>query len=54
MSGPAVRIVETGGIAVTPVDDGAPIATVVETGGFAIRIVENGPPFVLEGYTPPE
>lgn len=60
MPGPAVIIVDEGGIPVIPVDDKAPVVTIYDppTGddpprGTPITIVEdNGYPFVIEGYEP--
>lgn len=60
MPGPAVVIVEEGGIPVIPVEDKAPVVTVYvpptdisPIRGTPITIVEtNGTPLVVEGYTP--
>lgn len=50
MPGPAVTVVESGGLPVRSVESGAPAMTVVETGGLAVTVSERGTPFVLEGY----
>lgn len=47
--GPAVTIVESGGIPVRQVDSGAPAITAVESGGVAVTLSDNGPAFVIEG-----
>lgn len=52
MSGPAVTVVENGGLAVTPVEGGAAPVTLVGSGGIAVTIVESGGlPLVIEGYS---
>lgn len=51
MPGPAVVIVPTGGIPVTPVTSGAPAVTVANA-GIAVTIKPNSTPFIIEGYTP--
>lgn len=48
MPGPAIVIVETGGLPVTEVDDGAPVFTEVETGGIAVTITEGATPVIIE------
>lgn len=53
MSGPAVTVVDSGGLPVTPVVSGAPVVTAIVSGGVPITLVENGTPFVVEGLTPP-
>lgn len=60
MPGPAVTIVEEGGIPVIPVEANAPLVTLYEPPteddppqGFAITIVsDHGTPLVIEGYEP--
>ncbi len=52
MSGPAVTIVASGGIPVTPVSSGAPEAQVVSSGGIAVTVATNAAPMILTGYTP--
>ncbi len=60
MPGPAVVIVESGGVPVIPVEDKAPVVTVFvpptdisPIRGTPITIVtENGTPLVVEGYEP--
>ena len=52
MNGPAVTIVPSGGLGVTPTVNG-PVFTVVPSGGFAITIMERGGVgWNLEGLTP--
>lgn len=55
MSGAPVVIAANGyGMAVRPVDSGAPVLTVAENGfGMPIIISDLGAPFVVEGYSPP-
>lgn len=48
MSGPAIVIVESGGIPVTEVDANAPVFTEVATGGIPVTIVEGATPVVIE------
>lgn len=60
MPGPAVTIVEEGGVPVIPVEDRAPVVTafvpptdISPIRGTPITIVEeNGTPMVVEGYEP--
>lgn len=53
MSGPAVIIVESGGLPVTPVESGAPVFKVVTSGGIAVTVAPDATPVILDGYTPP-
>ncbi len=50
MPGPAVTVVASGGIPVTPVTSGAPPLTLKPSGGIAITIATQSAPFVVEGY----
>lgn len=53
MPGPSVTVVESGGLAVTPVESGAPEINLVDSGGIAVTIVESGGlPFIVTGYEP--
>lgn len=48
MPGPAIVIVESGGVPMTEVDDGAPVFTEVEAGGIPVTILEGATPIVIE------
>lgn len=60
MPGPAVIIVDEGGVPVIPVEDRAPVVTIYEPPteddpprGTPITIVtDHGTPLVIEGYEP--
>lgn len=53
MPGPAIVIVESGGIPVTEVDSGAPVLTEVETGGIAVTLTEGATPVIIEHLPTP-
>lgn len=48
MPGPAITIVEAGGIPVSEVEADAPVFTEVETGGVAVTIVTGATPVIIE------
>lgn len=54
MPGPSVVIVESGGLPVTEVQDGAAVLTQVEAGGIAVTITEGATPVVIERLPEPE
>ncbi len=53
MPGPAIVIVESGGIPVTEVESGAPVLTEVETGGIAVTLTEGAIPVIIEHLPTP-
>lgn len=53
MPGPAIVIVESGGIPVTEVESGAPVLTEVETGGIAVTLTEGATPVIIEHLPTP-
>ena len=53
MPGPAIVIVESGGIPVTDVERGAPVLTEVETGGIAVTLTEGAIPVIIEHLPTP-
>lgn len=52
VKGPAVTIVEKGGIPVRAVERNAPLLTVAQ-GGFPITLSDRGAPFIVDGVIPP-
>lgn len=48
MPGPPVIIVESGGIPITEVEEGAPVLTEVAALGVAVTITEDATPFIIE------
>lgn len=53
MPGPAIVIVESGGLPVTEVESGAPVFTEVATGGIAVTLTEGATPVIIEHLPTP-